>query len=165
MVTYDNKKKIDIHTTMDFHDYNGIDYELSPTSQVPVRISWDDNYLYNYIFGGAVVVTWKITYRSPVERIIEIERIRVLDLIDIPSFPQGVPGDALFFVGNSEVQTLVSIQGDDLQGTSDFVDLKALFKYTKYTNTDAVPRSWPCWLVVQGHRLFNAYQDKGKLSN
>jgi hypothetical protein len=148
---------------MDFHDYNGIDYENSRTasSSVPVRVSWDDHYVYDHIFGGAVVVTWKMTYRSPVERILEIERIRVLDLIDVPS----IPGyDDFFRVGTSEIQTLVSTQGSDiLRVLGNLGGNSNLYTYSKYQNTDVVPNNWPAWLVVHGHELFNAYQGERRV--
>jgi hypothetical protein len=155
---------------MDFHDYNGVDYvnSLSASSPVPSRISWDDHYMYSHIFGGAVVITFKMEYYSPVKRMIEIERIRVLDLIDIPSIPfnsniPSLPVNHRFYVGMSELQTLISVQERALLQLTGIIDGQPLaYTYNKYQNTNDEPGSWPTWLVVQGHRLFNVYRDASK---
>jgi hypothetical protein len=81
------------------------------------------------VFGGAVVITGRLTYIAPDRRTVQVERIRVLDLFDVPSIA------GLVMVGTREDQTLLSNRGPELQVKQTFSEPDGMGGYRTVKTT------------------------------
>jgi hypothetical protein len=111
--------------------YNGVVYNNLFLTEIglPHRFYWDDHYMYASVFGGAVLITGRLTYYSPERRTIQVERIRLLDLFDVSSIP------GLFMIGIREDQSLLSIRGKELLVMQTFSEPDCVGRYRTIRTT------------------------------
>jgi hypothetical protein len=97
---------------MDFHNYDGILYtvQVPDTPKVPHHVSVSRTHKHIRFFHGFLSTRQKITYHSPTHRTLTLDKICILDNLDIPH----IPGVKKFTVGTTEDEFLIRVDGANL---------------------------------------------------